>query len=302
MSIEIRDLTHIYNAGTPFAQDALKNINLTIEDGEIIAIIGHTGSGKSTLVQHFNGLLRPTKGTVRIDGVDLSQKGVSLRDVRRKVGLVFQYPEHQLFEETVWEDVAFGPRNAGITGEELEDRVRRALKSVDLDEGFADRSPFELSGGEKRRVAIAGVLAMEPSVIVLDEPTAGLDPRSREDLLGQILRLHKERALTVVFVSHNMAEVAKIAKRLVVMENGGIAMEGSPEKIFVDSEKLQGIGLGVPDMTLLMQRLRERGWSLPASVLTIEAAEAAILEALASKETGAKSSGAGKGSSKGVYK
>ena len=281
MSIEIRDLTHIYNAGTPFARTALANIDLTINDGELVAIIGHTGSGKSTLVQHFNGLLRPTQGSVKVDGVDIGKKGVNLRDIRRKVGLVFQYPEHQLFEETVWDDVAFGPRNTGISGEELENRVRRALEAVDVDGSFAKRSPFELSGGEKRRVAIAGVLAMEPSIIVLDEPTAGLDPRGREDLLRQIQRLHKDRDLTVVFVSHNMAEVARLAQRLVVMDQGGIVMEDSPEDIFADGECLEAMGLGVPDMTLLMQRLRDRGWPLPASALTIEDAEEAIMAALA---------------------
>ncbi len=290
MSIEIRDLTHTYNAGTPFARTAIQNIDLTIGDGELVAIIGHTGSGKSTLVQHFNGLLRPTKGSVKIDGVEIGQKGISLRDIRRKVGLVFQYPEHQLFEETVWDDVAFGPRNMGITGEELEGRVHRALAAVDVDESFAQRSPFELSGGEKRRVAIAGVLAMEPSVIVLDEPTAGLDPRGREDLLDQVQRLQKQRDLTVVFVSHNMAEVAKLAQRLVVMDQGGIVMEGPPQVIFADGGRLEAMGLGVPDMTLLMQRLRDQGWNLPASALTVADAEKAIMEALAEKvgvDTGA---------------
>lgn len=280
MPIEVRGLTHIYNEGTPFARAAINNIDLTIDDGEIVAIIGHTGSGKSTLVQHFNGLLRPSSGSVKVDGVEIGQKGVDLRTIRRKVGLVFQYPEHQLFEETVWEDVAFGPRNMGISDDEVRGRVERALKAVDADPALAQRSPFELSGGEKRRVAIAGVLAMEPSVLALDEPTAGLDPRGRQDLLGQIQRLQAERHLTVVFVSHNMTEVAQLADRLVVMHQGEIVMEGPPKNIFAEGEHLEAIGLGVPDMTALMQRLRAKGWDLPASALSVEEAEQAIMAIL----------------------
>jgi len=280
MSIEIRGLTHTYNPGTPLARTAIKNINLTIEDGETLAIIGHTGSGKSTLVQHLNGLLKPTSGTIKVDGVDITQKGVDLRSIRWKVGLVFQYPEHQLFEETVWDDVAFGPRNMGLSDEEVRSRVERALAAVDIDTALAERSPFELSGGEKRRVAIAGVLAMEPSVLVLDEPTAGLDPRGRQDMLRQIQRLQAERDLTVVFVSHNMAEVATLADRLVVMERGEIVMEGPPKTIFAQGDKLGAIGLGVPEMTALMAKLREKGWDVPDSVLTVEEAEEAIMAVL----------------------
>ncbi len=291
MSIEIRGLTHIYNAGTPFARVAIQDIDLTINDGEVVAIIGHTGSVKSTLVQHFNGLLRPTSGSVKIDGVEIGDKGVDLRTIRRKIGLVFQYPEHQLFEETVWLDVAFGPRNMGIDGKELEGRVQRALAAVDIDEVLAERSPFELSGGEKRRVAIAGVLAMEPSVLILDEPTAGLDPRGREDILAQVQRLQEQRDLTVVFVSHNMAEVARLADRLVVMDQGRIAMQGPPRDIFQEGSRLEAMGLGVPDMTLLMQKLISLGWDLPASALTVEDAEQAIMAVLREKagvDTGAK--------------
>lgn len=284
MPIELRGLTHIYQANTPFARIAVKDVDLTIDDGEVVGIIGHTGSGKSTLVQHFNGLLRPTAGSIKIDGVEIGQKGVDLRDIRRKVGLVFQYPEHQLFEETVWDDVAFGPRNMGISDDQVKGRVERALAAVDVDAVLAERSPFELSGGEKRRVAIAGVLAMEPSVLVLDEPTAGLDPRGRQDLLRQIQRLQEKRHLTVVFVSHNMAEVASLADRLVVMHEGKIVMEGCPKAIFAEGERLEAIGLGVPDMTALMQRLRAQGWDLPESALTVKEAEEAIMAVLA-KET-----------------
>ena len=280
MSIEIRDLTHTYNPGTPLARTAIKNINLTIEDGETVAFIGHPGSGKSTLVQHLNGLLKPTSGTVKVDGVDINQRGVDLRTIRWKVGLVFQYPEHQLFEETVWDDVAFGPRNMGLSEEEVRSRVERALAAVDIDLALAERSPFELSGGEKRRVAIAGVLAMEPSVLVLDEPTAGLDPRGRQDMLRQIQRLQEERHLTVVFVSHNMAEVATLAQRLVVMEQGEIVMEGPPKTIFARGEQLEAIGLGVPEMTALMAKLKEKGWDVPDSVLTVDEAEEAIMAVL----------------------
>ncbi|MGI6566669.1 MAG: energy-coupling factor transporter ATPase [Firmicutes bacterium] len=280
MSIEIRGLTHTYNPGTPLARTAIKDIDLTIEDGETVAIIGHTGSGKSTLVQHLNGLLKPTAGSVKVDGVDINQKGVDLRTIRWKVGLVFQYPEHQLFEETVWDDVAFGPRNMGLADEEVRSRVERALAAVDVDMALAERSPFELSGGEKRRVAIAGVLAMEPSVLVLDEPTAGLDPRGRQDMLRRIQRLQKERQLTVVFVSHNMAEVATLADRLIVMERGVIVMEGPPQAIFAQGEQLEAIGLGVPEMTALMGKLRAKGWDVPDSALTVEEAEAAIMAVL----------------------
>lgn len=284
MSIETRSLTHTYMAGSPFARTALKDINLMIDDGEIVGIIGHTGSGKSTLIQHFNGLLKATTGTVILDGVDLGGKGVKLRAIRQKVGLVFQYPEHQLFEETVWDDVAFGPRNMGLEGEELKRRVREALLAVGLDpETIGPRSPFELSGGQKRRVALAGVLAMEPAVLVLDEPTAGLDPRGREDLLQQIERLHAERQLTVVYVSHNMAEVARIAQRLIVMHEGKIVMEGPPREIFRRASQLRKLGLGVPEITEIMYKLAEHGLDVSTNVLTVEEAETEILAALAAK-------------------
>ena len=244
MSIELRGVSYTYGLGTPLAHPALKDINLTIADGEIVGLIGHTGSGKSTLIQHLNGLLKPTKGQVLIDGVDISAKGVRLREIRQRVGLVFQYPEHQLFEETVAADIAFGPKNLGLEGEALEARVRKAMSQVHLNyEELRDRSPFELSGGQKRRVAMAGVLAMEPKVLVLDEPSAGLDPKSRRDLLALVKELH-ESGLSIVFVTHNMSEVAMLAERLVVMHRGRIAMDGTPREIFSQGEKLAAMGLG----------------------------------------------------------
>lgn len=278
MPIELREVSHVYGAGTPFAHEALSNINLKIDDGEIVGIIGHTGSGKSTLVQHFNGLLKPTSGQVLIDGVDITQPGVNLRDVRRKVGLVFQYPEHQLFEETVAADVAFGPKNLGLDSETVEERVRAALMMVDLDyEKLKDRSPFELSGGQKRRVALAGVLAMQPKVLVLDEPSAGLDPRSRDELLQLIVKLHAEYGMTVIFVTHNMSEAAKLASRLIVMHQGKIAMDGTPREIFQRGPELEAIGLGVPEITTLMHRLAAVGIEVNTNVLTVEEARDEIL-------------------------
>lgn len=284
MSIELRGVSYIYGAGTPFAYQALQGIDLVIEDGEILGLIGHTGSGKSTLVQHLNGLLKPTKGQVLVDGVDISGKNVKLRDIRRKVGLVFQYPEHQLFEETVFADVAFGPKNLGLEGEELEQRVKLALDMVHLDyQELKDRSPFELSGGQKRRVALAGVLAMQPKVLVLDEPSAGLDPRSRDELLGLIQDLHRRHGISIVFVTHNMSEVAQLAKRLVVMHRGRIVMDGTPREIFCRGDELAAIGLGVPDITRLVQQLRKGGVDIPHDVITIEEAKVAILDWVAKR-------------------
>lgn len=287
MPIELREVSHVYGAGTPFAHEALSNINLKIDDGEIVGIIGHTGSGKSTLVQHFNGLLKPTSGQVLIDGVDITQPGVNLRDVRRKVGLVFQYPEHQLFEETVAADVAFGPKNLGLDSETVEERVRAALMMVDLDyEKLKDRSPFELSGGQKRRVALAGVLAMQPKVLVLDEPSAGLDPRSRDELLQLIVKLHAEYGMTVIFVTHNMSEAAKLASRLIVMHQGKIAMDGTPREIFQRGPELEAIGLGVPEITTLMHRLAAVGIEVNTNVLTVEEARDEILAWLRREKRG----------------
>lgn len=252
---------------------ALADVSLTVQDGEFLAIIGPTGSGKSTLVQHFNGLLRPTRGRVVVNGLDLSDRRVNLRRVRQEVGLVFQYPEHQLFEETVLADVAFGPRNLGFSPEEVEHRVERALEMVGLGREVLPRSPFELSGGQTRRVAIAGVLAMGPRVLVLDEPTAGLDPRGREEILSRIRGLHADYGLTVVLVTHQMEDVARLAQRVAVLDRGRLLMVGSPREVFAQAELLERVGLGVPAVGRVMHLLRGRGWPVRTDVLTEEEAE-----------------------------
>lgn len=287
MSIKVENVSYTYSAGTPLAKDALHNISLEIEDGAFVGLIGHTGSGKSTLIQHFNGLIKPTSGKVFIDGVEITAKKVNLRLIRRKVGMVFQYPEHQLFGETVLEDVAFGPRNAGLDEGVVEQRVKDALAMVDLDyQTLKERSPFELSGGQKRRVAIAGVLAMKPSILVLDEPTAGLDPRGRDDVLAQIGRLHKEWDLTVVLVSHSMEDVARLATRMIVMHNGEITLDGRPNEVFTHGDLLREIGLGVPQITELMHELRKQGLEVRTDILTLDEAEKEISRILESKTHG----------------
>lgn len=281
MPIKVENLCYTYNPGTPFARTALEDINLEINDGEFVGIIGETGSGKSTLIQHFNGLLRPTRGRVLVDGVDIWQKDVRLKDIRQKVGLVFQYPEHQLFEETVFADVAFGPRNMGLDEDEIGMRVRRALEMVGLDfEAVKARSPFELSGGEMRRVAIAGVLAMEPSVLVLDEPVSGLDPRGRDELLEELTRLHEKFEYTIVLVSHSMEDVARLAKRLVVMHRGRVVADGPVREVFRMTDLLRETGLGVPQVTELMHELARRGKDVRTDVLTVEEAKAELLRLL----------------------
>jgi len=279
--IKVESLCYTYNPGTPFARTALEDINLEINDGEFVGIIGETGSGKSTLIQHFNGLLRPTRGRVLVDGVDIWQKDVRLKDIRQKVGLVFQYPEHQLFEETVFADVAFGPRNMGLDEDEIGMRVRRALEMVGLDfEAVKARSPFELSGGEMRRVAIAGVLAMEPSVLVLDEPVSGLDPRGRDELLEELTRLHRKFEYTVVLVSHSMEDVARLAKRLVVMHRGRVVADGPVREVFRMTDLLRETGLGVPQVTELMHELARRGKDVRTDILTVEEAKVELLRLL----------------------
>lgn len=284
MPIKVENLCYTYNPGTPFARTALEDINLEINDGEFVGIIGETGSGKSTLIQHFNGLLRPTRGRVLVDGVDIWQKDVRLKDIRQKVGLVFQYPEHQLFEETVFADVAFGPRNMGLDEDEVGRRVRRALEMVGLDfEAVKARSPFELSGGEMRRVAIAGVLAMEPSVLVLDEPVSGLDPRGRDELLQELTRLHEKFEYTVVLVSHSMEDVARLAKRLVVMHRGRVVADGPVREVFRMTDLLRDTGLGVPQVTELMLELARRGKDVRTDVLTVEEAKVELVRLLRSE-------------------
>ena len=264
MSIVIENLTHTYMPGSPFQATAIHGVSLTIRDGEFIGLIGHTGSGKSTLIQHLNGLLRPSSGRVLIDGKDLFAKDTDKREVRRKVGLVFQYPENQLFEETVAADIAFGPKNLGLSPEEVDARVRDACAQVHLDyETFKDRSVFELSGGQMRRAAIAGVLAMQPQTLILDEPCAGLDPRGRDEILGLVRELHQTRGTTVVMVSHSMDDVASLVSRVIVMNRGQIAMDGTPREVFRQGEALRAMGLDVPEAARLAARLREKGFDVP---------------------------------------
>lgn len=264
MSIEVKHLTHCYSDGTAFRSVALNDVSLTLNDGEFIGIIGHTGSGKSTLVQHLNGLLKPSSGQILVDGEDLNADGADRRSIRRKVGLVFQYPEYQLFDETVARDIAFGPRNQGLSPEEIDARVHYAMTCVHLDyDQYASRSPFELSGGQMRRVAIAGVLAMKPRVLILDEPTAGLDPRGRDRILNMLEDLHAREKVTVVTVSHSMDDMARLATRLIVMEKGSVIAEGTPEEIFRMKERLQEAGLGIPEAAELCNALRAEGFDLP---------------------------------------
>lgn len=282
MPLEIKNLSHTYSEGSPFEFKALRNINVTIEDGSFIGIIGHTGSGKSTLIQHLNGLLTPTGGTVLVDGKSIFETGKSeMIKLRHRIGLVFQYPEHQLFEETVEKDVAFGPKNQGLSESEINSRVRQSIKMVGLDyESIKDKSPFELSGGQMRRVAIAGVLAMEPSVLILDEPTAGLDPRGREEILAQIKALHQKKKITVILVSHSMEDIGKLVDKILVMNAGEVVFFDVPSKVFTEIETLEKIGLAVPAVTYLMRRLKEKYPELRADIFTVEAAKKEILKIL----------------------
>ncbi len=282
MSIVLDRITYIYGEGTPYEKTALRDISLTIEDGEFVGIIGHTGSGKSTLVQHLNGLLKPTQGMVRINGVDISQKNEESRLIRHKVGMVFQYAEHQLFEETISEDIAFGPKNLGLSPEEIDHRVRSAMKFVGLPYNeFAERSPFQLSGGQMRRVAIAGTIALEPDFLVLDEPSAGLDPFGREEIFSQIMRLHREEKKTVILVSHNMEDISRMANRVIVMHRGKVLLDGKPMDIFLNHrDELAIAGVDVPPVSELIEYLRNKGLKASPYVLTVEEAVASILEAV----------------------
>ncbi|MBQ6495703.1 MAG: energy-coupling factor transporter ATPase [Firmicutes bacterium] len=279
MSIEVRNLTHVYSEGMPHESLALDDISFRVEDGEFVGIIGHTGSGKSTLLQHLNGLLKPKSGSIIIDGTDITSPGVSMREIRCKVGLVFQYPEYQLFEETVAKDVAFGPSNLGLSQEEIDARVEEAIRLVGLDyERLKDVSPFELSGGQKRRVAIAGVIAMKPQALILDEPTAGLNPKAHADILDMVNTIHRTESNIILFVSHNMNDIARMSDRILVMDHGRLAMNGTPEEVFTREEELKQMGLALPDAMELTMRLRRKGMNIEQNCLEISALADAIAQ------------------------
>ena len=281
MSIQVRNLSYIYNEGLTSETVALDNINFDIYDGEIVGIIGHTGSGKSTLLQQLNGLLKPRGGTIIVGGTDITRPGISMRDVRRRVGLVFQYPEYQLFEETVALDVAFGPKNLGLREDEVDERVHDALELVGLDyDEVAGRSPFELSGGQKRRVAIAGVLAMKPQVLILDEPTAGLDPGSHDEIMAMIRKVHESQQNIILFVSHNMEDVAALSDKVMVMDRGKLITVGTPKEVFRQRDRLAAIALDVPPVTEMMFQLKERGIDVDTGALTLREAEESIYDYL----------------------
>ncbi len=285
MSIVVKDLFHVYNPNTPFESKALNGVNFEIKKGELLGLIGHTGSGKSTLIQHLNGLLKPTSGKILINDIDITSPDISLTQVRKKVGVVFQYPEYQLFEETIYKDIAFGPKNLGLGEEEIEKRIKEVMELVGLDYAkLKDRSPFELSGGQKRRVAIAGVIAMKPEVLVLDEPTAGLDPRGRDEILNQIKVLHGKYNMTIILSSHSMEDMAKLANKLIVMYKGKIELMGSPRDVFKQGEKLKEIGLGIPQVLDLANKLREKGLSIKEDIMTIEEAKREILDYIRSRK------------------
>ena len=279
MPIEVKNLSHVYAQGSPFQSAAVQDVSFTLGEGELVGLIGHTGSGKSNLVQHLNGLVKPTSGTVLVDGMDLWAKGTDLRAVRKKVGLVFQYPEYQLFEETVLKDIAFGPRNLGLSEAQAQERAREAAKAVNLPEEVLERSPFDLSGGQKRRVAIAGVLAMHPRTLILDEPAAGLDPSGRREMLALLKALHG-RGMTMVMVSHSMTDVSRLCKRVLVMNQGRLVMDGAPGEVFGRAAELKAMGLGLPRGAELALRLREAGFPLPQGLWRMEDVEQAILAAL----------------------
>lgn len=275
--LETKNLTYTYGVGTPFEKTAVENVNLSVEKGAFVGVIGHTGSGKSTLIQMLNGLIRPTSGQVLLNGEDIWAKPKEIRRVRFQVGMVFQYPEYQLFEETVYKDIAFGPKNMGLDAEEIDRRVRDAAAFVGLHETLLDKSPFELSGGQKRRVAIAGVIAMEPKVLVLDEPTAGLDPQGRDAILAQIQAYHRAKGAAVVLVSHSMEEIARNVDRIVVLSDGKVYMEGTPKQVFARAHELEQVGLDVPQVTKVAAALKARGLDIDTAVYTVEALEQKLL-------------------------
>lgn len=286
MSIVLDNISYVYGAHTPYEKKALDGVTLEIHEGEFLGIIGHTGSGKSTLVQHLNGLLHPTSGKVMVNDVDLADKTEEARNMRHTVGMVFQYPEHQLFEETIAKDIAFGPRNLGLSEEEVDERVREAMKFVGLDyDTYAERSPFHLSGGQMRRVAIAGVVALNPSYLILDEPSAGLDPFGREEIFDEIIRLHKEKGITVALVSHNMEDISRMATRLIVLDGGHVILDDEPLTIFMHHrEELQKAGVDVPPVSVLMETLKHRGLPVSTEVRNVDDAVMAIEKALKEQE------------------
>ncbi len=278
--IKTEHLTHTYSQGTSYEKAAVSDVNLEIGQGEMIGVIGHTGSGKSTLIQHFNGLLRPTEGKIYVDGEDIWEKPKEIRRIRFKVGLVFQYPEYQLFEDTVYKDIAFGPKNMELSEEEIDQRVKEAALFVGLKPHHMEKSPFELSGGQKRRVAIAGVIAMNPEVLILDEPTAGLDPKGRDRILGQILEYHKEQKNTILLVSHSMEDVAKYTEKVLVMNHSKVAMFDQVEEVFSRSREIEEMGLAVPQVSRVFLSLSEKGWPVPANIYTVEQAKNALEQVL----------------------
>ena len=280
MSVELKDVTYTYSPGTAYEMHALEHVSMEIQDGQFVGVIGHTGSGKSTLVQHFNGLIRPTSGHVYYNGEDIWQEGYNLRELRSHVGLVFQYPEQQLFETDVLTDVCFGPKNQGLSPEECKERAKEALQHVGLDESYYEKSPFELSGGQKRRVAIAGVLAMNPSFLILDEPTAGLDPKGRDEILDQLALLHETRGISIMLVSHSMEDIARYVERIIVMNKGHVAFDDTPKEVFSHYKELEEMGLAAPQMTYIMHALKERGMDVDVTATTVEEAKDSILKAL----------------------
>lgn len=279
--IRTENLTYTYSQGTPFEKTAVNKVNIEIEEGELVGVIGHTGSGKSTLIQHLNGLIKPTSGKIFIDGVNIWDKGVDMRGIRFKVGLVFQYPEYQIFEETVYKDIAFGPRNMGLENDEVDRRVKETAALVGITEDMLKKSPFELSGGQKRRVAIAGVMAMRPKVLILDEPTAGLDPKGRELILGQIKKYHEQTHSTVLLVSHSMEDVARFAQKILVMNHGEVFCYDTPPNVFARADEIAKIGLSVPQITKIFSLLRSRGVDIRGDVYTVDFALKTITEYLA---------------------
>ena len=284
MSIKIEHVSHLYGEGEAFEKKALNDVTLEIPDGQFLGVIGHTGSGKSTLIQHLNGLLKATSGTIYYNNEDIYQENYDMKKLRSKLGLVFQYPEHKLFEIDVFSDVCFGPKNLGLSKEEVEERAKKALTQVGLDESYYKKSPFELSGGQKRRVAIAGILAMHPQVLILDEPTAGLDPKGRDEILDQVALLQKERKITVILVSHSMEDVARYVDRIIVVNDGKILFDDTPKQVFQHYKELESVGLAAPQVTYVVKALKEKGWDIDTTATTVEEAKEAILLAIKKRE------------------